>query len=180
MEWLLRYELHQYASVVLKRPENLEVMKMTNLVRWDPFTELRQTMDQLFDQGFSRPWRMLQNTEQQVGFPVDIWETDDAVEVKAALPGLRPEDVEITVANDVLLIKAEHPGGEDQPGSYRRGEIAYGTMHRAFSLPVSVDSDKAEARFEHGMLLLKLPKSEAVRPRQIRISANGGDGHLLN
>ena len=155
---------------------------MTNLFRWDPFTDLRQTMDQLFDQGFSRPWRMLQNPDYQAAaFPVEVWETDDAVEIKAALPGMRPEDVDITVANDVLTIKAEHPGEtDDGQRNYHRREITYGSYTRSFSLPVSVDSDKAEANYEHGMLYLKLPKAESVRPKQIKIGVSGGNGHLLS
>jgi HSP20 family protein len=154
---------------------------MTNLIRWDPFIDLRQTMDQLFDQGFSRPWRMLQNSEYQVGFPVEVWESDESVEIKAALPGLRPEDVEVTVTNDALTIKAEHhEEPEDQKRTYHRREINYGAHARSFSLPVSVDSDKAEARFDGGMLYLKLQKAESVRPKQIKISSGDAAAKLVN
>src|ERR1041385_1883803 len=108
---------------------------------------------------------MLQRQDYQTsgGFPVEVWETDDAVEIKAALPGMRPEDVDITVANDVLTIKAEHAGEtDDGQRNYYRREITYGAYSRSFSLPVSVDSDKAEANFDNGMLHLKLPKAESV------------------
>ena len=57
----------------------------------DPFTDLRQTMDQLFEQGFSRPWRYLQSDNYQMTLPVEVWPTDETVEVKAALPGVRPD-----------------------------------------------------------------------------------------
>jgi HSP20 family protein len=87
------------------------------------------------------------------------------------MPGVRPEDVDITVANDVLTIKAEHrEETEDKKREYYRREIRYGAFHRALSLPVSVDADKAEARFENGMLHLKLPKAEALRPKQIKVA----------
>ena len=153
---------------------------MTNIVRWDPFTDLRQTMDQLFEQGFSRPWRFLQSETYQMAMPVEIWETDEAVEVKAALPGVRPEEVDITVVHDALTIKAQHhDDAGDAKRNYHARELSYGEMGRSFTLPVSVDSDKAEARFENGMLYLHLPKSEAVRPKQIKISSSG-NGNYLN
>jgi HSP20 family protein len=151
---------------------------VTNLTQWDPFTDLRQAMDQLFDQGFARPWRFL-NAEYQVSFPVEVWETDDALEIKAALPGLWPEDVDVSVANDILSIKAEH---REEPGekarSYHRREINYGTVNRSFSLPVSVEADRADARFENGMLYLSLPKAESVLPKQIKI-ATGEKSHPI-
>ena len=147
---------------------------MTNVVRWDPFTDLRSTMDRLFDEGLSRPWRFLpSNGEYESPFPVEVAETEDTIEVKASMPGVDPHAVDITVANDVLTIKAEHrETAEDKKREYYRREIRYGAFHRALSLPVSVDADKAEARFENGMLHLKLPKAESLRPKQIKISGH--------
>lgn len=145
---------------------------MTNLTRWDPFSDLRTTMDRLFDEGFSRPWRVLPATSEQyeAPFPVEVSETEGEIEVKASLPGVKPEAVDVTVANGVLSIKAEHRAEtEDKKRDYYRREIRYGSLHRALSLPVSVDADKAEANFENGVLHLKLPKSEALRPKQIRV-----------
>jgi HSP20 family protein len=149
---------------------------VTNLTRWDPFGDLRTTMDRLFDEGFSRPWRVIPTAaEFQTTVPVDLSETDDAIEVKAALPGVKPEEVEITVANDVLTIKAVHEEEtEEKKREFYRREIRYGAFHRAISLPVSVDADKAEARFENGVLRLVLPKADSIRPKQIRVAS--GDG----
>jgi len=145
---------------------------MTTMIQWEPFYELRNTMDRLFDQGFSRPWRLLSAAESQATFPVDIWEDGDAVEVAAALPGIYPDDVDITVVGDTLTIKAQHAATEEQSQrSYYVHEVPYGSWHRSFTLPVMVEPDKAEARYEHGMLYLTLPKAESVRPRQIRIGA---------
>jgi HSP20 family protein len=148
---------------------------MTNLTRWDPFSDMRTAMDRLFDEGFSRPRRLTPHTTQyEATFPVEVSETDEAIEVKASLPGANPEDVEVTVANDVLTIKAAHEERtEEKKRDYYRREIRYGAFHRSLSLPVSVDSDKAEARFENGILHLTLPKAEAVRPKQIKVAANG-------
>jgi len=154
---------------------------MSNVTQWDPFIDLRETMDQLFDRGFSRPWRLLQGPDHEAGMPVEIWQTDEAVEVKASLPGMRPEDVDITVANDVLTIRAEHHD-EEETGqrTYHTREIAYGSYSRSFSLPVSVDSDKAQATYEHGVLHLTLPKAESVKPKQIKIGMSTDNGNLLN
>jgi HSP20 family protein len=152
---------------------------VTNLTRWDPIGEMRTTMDRLFDEGFSRPWRLMPNsTEYDATFPVEVSETDEALEVKASLPGVKPEEVEVTVANDVLTIKAAHQEKtEEKKRDYYRREIRYGSFHRALSLPVSVDSDKAEASFENGILRLTLPKAEAVRPKQIKV---GGGPNVIN
>jgi HSP20 family protein len=136
-------------------------------------------MDRLFDEGFSRPWRFLNTGDYEMAFPVEVSETDAEVEIKASMPGVKPEDVDITVANDVLTIKATHQETtEDTKKEYYRREIRYGAFHRALTLPVSVDADKADARFENGMLHLKLPKAEALRPKQIKVGnhAEAGNG----
>src|SRR5687768_13500077 len=107
------------------------------MVRWDPFSELRSTMDRLFEDGFSRPWRLISSQEYETAFPVEVWETDSDVEVKAALPGMRPDEVDITITNDVLTIKAEHrEQTEDKKREYYRREIRYGAYHRSLALPV--------------------------------------------
>jgi HSP20 family protein len=145
---------------------------MSTMIQWEPFYELRNTMDRLFDQGFSRPWRLLSTPEYQAAFPVDIWESGDNVEVKAALPGIYPDDVDITVVGEMLTIKARHATSEeDSRRSYYVHEVPYGEFQRTFSLPFEVEADKAEARYEHGMLYLTLPKAESVRPRQIKVGA---------
>jgi HSP20 family protein len=150
---------------------------MTNVVRWYPFTDLRTTMDRLFDEGFSRPWRLLPNEPAEAGFPIEVSETESDVEFKAALPGIKPEDVEITVANDVLTVKGHSQTvTEDKKRDFYRREIRYGAFHRSFSLPVSVDADKAEAKYENGMLHLRLPKAEALRPKQIKVATVNGNG----
>lgn len=148
---------------------------MTSLIRWDPFADLRGTMDRLFDEGFSRPWRLLPESNGNgyaAAFPVDVSETDDEIEVKASLPGLNPDEVDITVHDGVLTIKGEHKDtAEEKKRDFYRREIRYGTFHRAMTLPVSVDSDKAEAKYENGILTLTLPKSEANRPKQIKVGS---------
>ena len=153
---------------------------MTNMIQWEPFNELRSTMDRLFDQGFSRPWRFLNPQEYQASFPVEIWETDDVVGVRAALPGIRPEDVDISIVGDTVAIKAQRPAEEQENGTYYIREIQYGSYQRTFTLPAGVEADKAEASYENGLLDLKLPKAESVRPKQIKIgTGNGNNGNVL-
>ena len=143
---------------------------MTNLIRWDPF-DLHNTMDRLFDQGFSRPWRLLP-AEQEATFPVEIAELDDSIEVKAVLPGVKPDEVEISVSNNVLTVKAEYrEEAVEKKRDYHRREIRYGTYQRSLPLPTRVDSEHAEASFVDGVLSLRLPKAEAVRPKRIKVKS---------
>jgi len=127
-------------------------------------------MDRLFEGGFSRPWRLLP-TEHEAGFAVDLAETDKEIEVKAALPGVKPEDVSITVQDGVLTIRAEHKEEtEEKKKDYYRRELHYGSFHRAFALPAGADVDKATATFANGILHLTLPKAEVAQAKQIKVS----------
>src|SRR4051812_40777381 len=149
---------------------------MTNMIRRDPFTDLRSTMDRLFDEGFSRPWRFINNEAYEASMPVEISETDAELVVKASLPGVKPEEVDITVSNDVLTIKAEHKETtEEGKREFYRREIRYGAYNRSFTLPVKVDADQAEASFDNGVLQLRLPKAASTRPKQIKVgtASNG-------
>jgi HSP20 family protein len=145
---------------------------MTNLIRRDPFTDLRSTMDRLFDEGFSRPWRFINTEAYDASMPVEVAETDGELVVKASLPGVKPEEVDVTVQNDVLTIKAEHKETEEEgKREFYRREIRYGSFARSFSLPVKVDADQAEASYDNGVLMLRLPKAASVRPKQIKVGA---------
>ena len=167
---------------------------MTN-DRWNPFSDaltLRQAMDRLLEDSFVRPagtgtaGAASGGQAGAAGFPVDVADTDEAFEVRATLPGVRPEDVQITVHNDTLLIRGhsrhedEHRAGDGRRWLVR--EHRSQSFQRAIGLPLPVDPDRAEARFEHGVLLLTLPKSEAARPRQIHIrgqaAAQGPQGQI--
>ena len=148
---------------------------MTNLIRWDPFGDLRTTMDRLFEEGFSRPWRLLPNEGSEMTIPLEVAESENEVEVKAALPGVKPDEVDISVQNDVLSIRAEHRDEtEEKKKDYYRRELRYGSFHRSVALPVSVDTEKAKATFKDGILHLTLPKAETVKPKQIKVSSNSG------
>ena len=154
---------------------------MNHLIRRD-FTDLRGTMDRLFDEGFSRPWRFINTETYEASMPIEVSETDAELVVKAAMPGVKPDEVDITVANDVLTIKAEHKQTiEEGKREFYRREIRYGAFHRALSLPVKVDADQAEASFDNGVLSLRLPKAASIRPKQIKVGvASNGAGVAAN
>ena len=144
---------------------------MNTLVRWDPFSEfrsLRHAMDRgLFQFYGPTVWR---NGETALTFPVDLSETDGHVVVKAALPGIQPEDVDISVSDGVLTIKGETKSEEKSDGeNYHRREIRYGAFSRVIALPAEVDDAKAEAEFQDGVLTVTLPKAEEARPKQIKV-----------
>jgi HSP20 family protein len=128
-------------------------------------------MDRLFGDFFGP--RVVAWEPAELGFALDVYETDDAVVVKGALPGVRPEEVDISVTGDVLTIKGETKSEEEtKDGNYHRRELRYGAFARSVALPTLVDHDKAEATFENGILTISLPKAEEVRPKSIKIAAH--------
>lgn len=146
---------------------------MTIVRRPSPLGELvslRQAMDRLFEDSFVRP-RTFTFSGDAAPVPMDIKSTADALVVDAALPGIRPEDVEITVEDGTLTIRAESRSErETTEGEVLISEIRRGSVSRAVALPSGLEPDKASATFEHGVLHLSIPRAEAVKPRQIRIS----------
>lgn len=145
---------------------------MTVIRRPSPFREmvaLRDTIDRLFDESpLSRP---MFATQSELGMPFDIRVTADAVEVEAALPGAKPEDVEITVTGGTLTIAATTGSqAETSEDRYLLREIRRGSFTRTIALPDGLEPDRATARFENGLLTLSIPKAEVVKPRQIRIN----------
>ncbi len=155
---------------------------MTLVRRASPLGELvslRQAMDRLFEDSFVRPSTM-SDGGSQYGFPLDVTNAKDALVVEAALPGIKPDDVEITVENGTLSIRGEsHSEETTGEGENLVREIRRGSVSRMIALPNGLEPDKATANFDHGMLTLRIPKAEAVKPRQIRISPTV-DGHSTN
>jgi HSP20 family protein len=146
------------------------------MIRWEPFREmmsLRNTMDRLFDERFIRPsylWPELERGD----LPVDMYQTANDVIIKAALPGIKPEEVDISITGDVLTIKGDHKEDQERKKEdYFYKEHRYGSFSRSIPLLVRVKSDKAEAIFENGILTLTLPKAEEVKPKQIKVKVKG-------
>jgi HSP20 family protein len=144
--------------------------------RWDPFREsvsLRDAMNALLQESFIRPGNFLaQNGAAAV--PLDVAETENEFVVKASLPGLRPEDVQITVHGDTVMIRGESKAEEEKTGQHwHLRERRCGAFQRSVTLSTPIDADKAGAHYEHGVLTLTLPKADEARPRQIRVGGQG-------
>jgi HSP20 family protein len=145
---------------------------MSNLTRWEPVREmmtLREAMDRLFDDAFTRPISM---SGGSVLPAIDLYQNANEVVVKAALPGLKAEDVHISVTADVLTLCGEFKQETEQKETtYHVREQRYGSFERSLALPTDVQTDKAKADFENGVLTITLPKAEAVKPKTINIKA---------
>ena len=141
------------------------------LTRWDPFREaitLREAMDRLFEDTFV-PARRREAAEERVyRLPLDAYVTPNEIVVLASMPGIKPEDVEITIEGDTLTIKGERPAPLENV-DYVMRERPYGKFQRTLNINIPVDADKAEAKYEHGLLTLTIPKAEAVRPKTIQV-----------
>ena len=145
---------------------------MSNLIRWEPMREmltLREAMNQLFDDSFTRPINM---SGGSVLPAIDLYQDDEKVVVRAALPGLKAEDVQISVTGDLLTLRGEFKLVNDPKDvTYHLREQHYGAFERALRLPAEVQTDKSKADFENGVLTISLPKAEAIRPKTISIKA---------
>jgi HSP20 family protein len=147
---------------------------MTIIRRTSPFGELmtlRRAMDRLFDEDVFRPFQWTPGLLESRPLPLDATTSKDALRIEASLPGVKPEDVTITVENGVLTITGRTAEEQRTEGdSYLVQELRRGQVSRSLTLPDGLEPDKATATFEHGMLTLVIPKAEEVKPRQIRIS----------
>ena len=145
---------------------------MSNLIRWEPMREmvtLREAMERLFDDAFTRPLGL---TDGWRGQAIDLYQTDDEVVVKAALPGVKADQVQINVTGDLLTIKGEtKEESETKDKNYHIREQRWGAFERSVVLPTAVVSDKAKAEFEDGVLTVTLPKAEEVKPKTITVKA---------
>lgn len=143
-----------------------------SITRWEPWSELmtlRDAMDRLFEESFIRPGRLL-GAPDGGGVPVDMFQQDGNLVVKAPLPGVKPEDIEVTVVGDTLTIKGETKAEtEVKEENVIRRERRFGAFTRSVSLPTPVDTSKANATFENGVLTLTLPVAEEAKPKAIKV-----------
>lgn len=147
-------------------------MSITSFRPLGDIVSLRDAMDRLFEDSFVRPGVWAGGAALSV--PVDIREEKDAYHLRADVPGMKPEDIEISVTHDTVTISGEMKSEtEVKDEGWLRQERRSGKFTRSFTLPVEIDSNKVDATFEHGVLHLTLPKSEAVRPKQIKVRATG-------
>ena len=147
---------------------------MSNLTRWEPVREmmtLREAMDRLFDDAFTRPLSVRDGWSMSSP-AIDMYQTDNEVVVKASIPGIKTEEVQINITGDVLTLKGEVSQDEERKDrAWHIREHRFGPFERSVALPTAVKSDKAEAVFENGILTITLPKADEVKPRTINIKA---------
>lgn len=155
------------------------------LTRRNPMSEmmtLRDAMDRLFAESFVRPFGSLTQSGEMT-MPLDMYDEDNTLVVRTSMPGVKPEDVNIQVQGDTLTIsgafreeqeRGQPPGQPQEKGAQQNWylrEHRYRRFSRTVSLPYPVESDKAEATCENGMLMLRLPKAEQARPKHSQVSS---------
>ena len=148
---------------------------MSKIIRWQPMNEmlsLRDAMDRLFEDSWvsNRGWGNVPAAWTEPS--LDVYETAEHVVVKAAIPGVKPNDVEITVKGNYLAISGEaKEETETKEKNYLRRETRIGTFSRMVELPNDLQTDKADAKFENGILTITFPKAEQVKPKKIQVKA---------
>lgn len=143
------------------------------LVRWNPYREMnhmRRMMDRVYDENLAQRW----NDAERAASPLalDVKESDEAYVVKATLPGIDPQEVEITYNNKTLSIQGELKSEEEQENErYHMRERYSGKFFRQLRLPIPINEEAIDAKYEHGILTLTLPKSEELKPKKIVVQA---------
>lgn len=139
--------------------------------RWEPGSglALRDAMNQLFEDSFVRPFSRSGNGNQYL--PVDLYETDDSFVVKAFVPGVMPDKLDITTQQNTVTIRAEQPEEAHEDVRYYLRERPSGAWLRSFDLPAAIDAQHIDARLEQGVLTLTVPKAPEAKPHKISIKA---------
>jgi HSP20 family protein len=168
-------------------PVHVDKYPMVQPHDWEqPFVELRKATDRLFDDFFRNfrlpvsegqtPWGLTPGLFGEEWPRVDISETDEEIQVTAELPGVDKDNMDVSVTDDRITIRGEkRQQGENRGRGYYKLERSYGSFQRSFSLPCEVESERADACFKDGVLLVKLPKSAAARERVKKILVRNGD-----
>ena len=147
---------------------------MFDVAPWKPLTEItrfRKEMDRLWEDFFGG--KEMASPEMAWVPAVDVSETDDSIVVKAEVPGMEAKDIEISFSGDTLRIKGEKKQeSEEKKENYHRIETRYGAFSRSIRMPVSVDPDKIEAKYDKGVLKIVLKKKEEAKPKQIEVKTS--------
>ena len=143
------------------------------IVRWDPFRDLVRVRDEIGSWFESTLEKEREERKSAVWAPsVDVKETDKEVIVKADLPGIKKEDIEVSVDKDQLIIKGERKmEKEEKEKDYVRVERSYGSFYRSFNIGVPIKEDEIKASYKNGVLEISIPKEEIKKPKKIEISA---------
>lgn len=146
---------------------------MSSLIRWDPFGRvepLSDAMDRLFEDSLA-PIRRRAGV-LGVDAAMDVYETDDAVVVKVSAPGVKPEDVQVSVVGDTLTVRGEFKSDDKvENGQYLCRELERGQFARTVTLPGMVQADEARAEFADGILTVEIPKAQEARPKVVKVKA---------
>jgi HSP20 family protein len=146
-----------------------------SIMKWRPTRDLlniREEMNRLFDDFFTGwPERRKGLLDGEWAPSIDVAETENEVVVTAELPGIKQDEVDITITDDVLILKGEKKEEKEiKKENYHRIERSYGSFQRSVSLPTGVQSDKAKASYKDGILKINVPKAEEAKPKQIKIN----------
>jgi len=139
--------------------------------RWEPASglALRDAMNQLFEESFVRPFSRGGNGAGHHYLPVDIYETDESFVVKAFVPGVTADQIDITTQQNTVTIRAEQPAEPQDNVRYYLRERPSGAWLRSFELPTAIDTQHIDARLDQGVLVLTLPKAPEAKPRKVSI-----------
>ena len=135
---------------------------------WEPLS-LRNAMNRLLEESFVRPTGWASREREVPALPVDVVSTDDSLIVSANVPGLTPEDVDVTIEGETLTIRGELKQAVVEKGNWVMQELYHGPFRRTLTLNIPVQADKAEASFKDGVLTLTLPKADKIRPKVIKV-----------
>ena len=145
-----------------------------SVTRWEPFRDfvtLRQAMDRLFEDAMVTTAHP-RDGQRGGNLPLDIYTTQNAIILHASIPGVNPDDVEITVEGSAVTIRGESkPGKVEDGATWLLQEQRYGTFARTLDLGIPVQADKAEAKFENGVLTLTIPKAAEIKPKIIKVKS---------
>lgn len=141
------------------------------LHRWEPGAgiALRDAINQLFEDSFVRPFNGSEGRSGSLYLPLDVYETAETFVVKAYLPGVSADKVDITAQQNTVTIRAEQPSEQQEGVQYHLRERPSGTWVRSFDLPTAIDGQHIDAKLQDGVLVLTLPKAPEARPRKVRI-----------
>jgi HSP20 family protein len=161
----------------------MEVNEMVNRITLaDEFVSLRDAMDRFFSDSFpTGAFRGLSATNGSGRFnlPLDVYGSDNEIVVIAAVPGIEPDQIELTINQNTVTIRGElrnvASSEEAKNATWYLHELPYGNFQRSLTLPVDVDVAKADATFDHGILKLRLPKAESAQPKQIKVRTVSND-----
>ncbi len=148
------------------------------IVRWTPARELlsmRDQMDRLMNDFMTPTWTTRSAWEAAAAsFPIDVYQTDKEYVVKATLPGVKTDDLDVNIVGETVTIKATTQQEKDvKEEAWLLRESQYSAFSRSITLPSEVQADKVDATYETGILTLRIPKAEAILPKSIKVRATG-------